>query len=202
MKNPPVTQGIPEERVAAILARAAELDRTRIETIGLDAIRNAAIEAGISGSAIDLALEEYAANELGDVAPEPARPRPGTWRERIAGWWHRLKEPLALGGIAFAAGIVAGGGEAIVPLAIVVSLGMVIRAAVRARRVRRFRGYALRTVLITIGLTLGFAGSGVDDDAFVTVFISGLPALVLGFAFVKARLPERFRRRTLAEGSA
>lgn len=38
-------KNIPEERVAGILARAAELDR---QTIPLDALRSAAVEAGIS----------------------------------------------------------------------------------------------------------------------------------------------------------
>ena len=47
---------IPEERVSAILKRAAELDRKVQESVELDAIRAAAVEAGISLSAVDRAL--------------------------------------------------------------------------------------------------------------------------------------------------
>ncbi len=59
---------IPEERVPGILARAAELDRDRQETSSVDALREAALEAGISQSALDAALEEYATSTR--------RPRP------------------------------------------------------------------------------------------------------------------------------
>lgn len=43
-----INERIPEQRVAAILQRAAELDRGVVESMSLEAIRTAAIEAGIS----------------------------------------------------------------------------------------------------------------------------------------------------------
>ena len=53
MQKQEAMAAIPEERVAAILARAAELDRERKETISVDAIRAAALDAGISPVAVD-----------------------------------------------------------------------------------------------------------------------------------------------------
>ena len=58
MTTPEKPQRIPEERVSAILTRAAELDRKVQESVELDAIRAAAVEAGISLSSVDRALEE------------------------------------------------------------------------------------------------------------------------------------------------
>lgn len=64
-------EAIPEDRVAGILARAAELDRDRTETSSVDALRAAALEAGISQSALDVALAEYATS----LTPKPETPR-------------------------------------------------------------------------------------------------------------------------------
>lgn len=99
MTAPTPDQPIPEERVRGILARAAELDRDRHETSTVDALRAAALEAGISQSALDVALEEYAesmkpaqkspapkSGKRGGAmaeAPEIAAPEPGEKSERV-----------------------------------------------------------------------------------------------------------------------
>lgn len=73
---------IPEERVASILARAAELDRDRRETSSVEALRLAALEAGISQTALDAALEEYVAKAKPPVTPETPR-TPGERNETL-----------------------------------------------------------------------------------------------------------------------
>ena len=52
---------VPDDRVPDILARAAELDRDRRESSSIEALRAIAVDAGISVSSLEAALEEYAA---------------------------------------------------------------------------------------------------------------------------------------------
>lgn len=54
---------IPDHLVPDILARAAEIDRDRRETSSVEALRSVALEAGISVSSLESALEEYARAE-------------------------------------------------------------------------------------------------------------------------------------------
>jgi TM2 domain-containing membrane protein YozV len=56
---------IPDHRVPDILSRAAEIDRDRLETSSVDALRAVALDAGISLSSLETALEEYAREEQG-----------------------------------------------------------------------------------------------------------------------------------------
>ena len=96
-------KNIPEERVPAILARAAELDR---QTISLDALRAAAIEAGISADALDQALAEY---ETGVAAPAALRSDVAPQKPPVRGWrrWvGRISEPLKLGNLALVRGFI------------------------------------------------------------------------------------------------
>lgn len=80
MNAPTPDQPIPEERVRGILARAAELDRDRHETSTVDALRAAALEAGISQSALDVALEEYAES----MKPAPKSPAQKSGKQVVA----------------------------------------------------------------------------------------------------------------------
>ena len=57
---------IPDHRVPDILARAAEIDRDRRETSSVEALRAVAVDAGISLSSLETALEEYAREERGE----------------------------------------------------------------------------------------------------------------------------------------
>lgn len=59
--SPAADRRVPDHRVPDILARAAELDRDRLETSSIDALRSVAVDAGISLSSLEAALEEYAA---------------------------------------------------------------------------------------------------------------------------------------------
>lgn len=54
---------IPDHRVPDILSRAAEIDRDRLETSSVDALKAVALDAGISLSSLETALEEYAREE-------------------------------------------------------------------------------------------------------------------------------------------
>lgn len=65
---------VPDYRVPDILARAVELDRERLETSSVDALRAVAVDAGISLSSLEAALEEYAGKE-GRPAPSSSTPQ-------------------------------------------------------------------------------------------------------------------------------
>lgn len=61
---------IPDHRVPDVLARAAEIDRDRKETSSVEALRAVALDAGISLSSLETALEEYArAERVSEATP-------------------------------------------------------------------------------------------------------------------------------------
>lgn len=182
------SQGIPEDRVASILARAVEIDRTTRETVTADALRAAAIDAGISVDAVDTALAEYAA---GEVAPlmAPAAPSAGRGRRfaRVRGLFARLAGPLKLAALGLGLGILAGIGEG----AFVLGFGALIfvagRLTVRFRPARRARGYMLRVVLMAVGLASGMGFALVDEEVILTLFPVTLALLIAGAAVIKVR---------------
>lgn len=164
MKLEPAAR-IPEERVAEILTRAAELDRDRRETITVDAIRSAALDAGISLPAVEAALEEYAARAV--ARSSPAREREGRFG-RLRGVVRRvasaLKTPLRLGAAMFVVGLAGAAGEGMVIIGWLLWLALLGRAVLKLRPARR-----------------------------ATPFVLRLPALVLGSGIIKVRFPRRFR---------
>ncbi|HUP87942.1 MAG TPA: hypothetical protein VM100_01185 [Longimicrobiales bacterium] len=98
--------GVPEDRVATILQRAAEIERLPA-TVQPEMIRAAALEAGISPDAIDRALEEFATVGIqrAEPAPVPVEVQPKkSLRSRI---WKKLTHPVGLIGIAILAGLAA-----------------------------------------------------------------------------------------------
>lgn len=198
------TDGIPEDRVATILTRAAEIDRTMRETISVDALRTAALDAGISPAAVDTALEEYAAGLVGaGPAPEPERkPRVG----RIRGFFRRaaraMVEPLKLGAIAFGLGLLGGTGEAVFLIGYAGLLFMGWRLARKYRPARRARGFLGSMVVLTLGLVFGFAAGQVDEDVIAALFGLAIPLAIAGTLYIKVRLPKRWRARGEIEAPA
>lgn len=190
---------IPEERVATILARAAELDRDSRETITVDAIRNAALDAGISTAAVDAALAEYVAGEVPEARPEKER---GSRFDRVRSFFRRkagrtasaLKRPLKLAAFMFILGLTGAAGEGGVILAIAGWLFLVGRLIFRHRPSRRIAPYAVGLIVMTIGGLLGFAAAEVDEDPIAVMATLGVILLVVGSAVVKLRLPRRWRR--------
>lgn len=75
------SDAIPDHRVPDILARAAELDRSREETSSVDALRAVALDAGISISSLEAALAEYAT----DAPAEPVVPKPPGAKDTTTG---------------------------------------------------------------------------------------------------------------------
>ena len=191
----PAADPIPEDRVASILARAAELDRSRRETVSVDAIRTAALEAGISPDSVDRALEEYAASAPPATrieAAEPPRQRPPRLA-RVRRLLLRMAGPMKLGALAFVVGLSGAAGEGAVVIgwgAWLVVSGILI---VKRRPARRARGFILRMVVMTSALGLGFAAGEVDDEVIGTLFAVAAPLLVAGTLLIKVRLPRRFR---------
>lgn len=182
------TLRIPEDRVATILARAVDIDRTTRETISVDALRTAALDAGISASALETALEEYASASVpADPADEPTRERPRRFG-RFRAFLRKLVSPLRLGGIAFGVGMLAALGQGTIAIAVGLWGIMVVRLVLRYRPARRARGYVAHLALMTLGLTLGLAAGGLGDGSLVLMVPLGLAALLAGVAIVKVRL--------------
>lgn len=188
---------IPEDRVPGILARAAELDRDRRETITVDAIRAAALDAGISPVAVDAALEEYAARgELPGPVDEPAEeraPRFARVRRFFRNAAAALKTPLKLAGVLFVVGLTGAAGEGAIALGWAVWLLLAGRLIWKSRPARKASPFVLGLIFMTVGFALGSAAAEVDEDAIAALFLVGAPLLVLGSVVIKARLPRRFR---------
>lgn len=182
------SQAIPEDRIAAILARAVEIDRTTRETVTVDALRAAAMDAGISVDALDTALAEYAAGQVAPVVA-PAPPAAGRGRRfaRVRALFARLAGPLKFAALGLGLGILAGIGEG----AFVLGFGALIfvagRLTVRFRPARRARGYMLRVVLMAVGLASGMGFALVDEEVILTLFPVTLALLIAGAAVIKVR---------------
>ena len=76
MRDP--DQHLPEAVAKRVLMRAAELDASRKTSLSIPDLRAAAMEAGISSSALDQALNEVAnseevSTESGDIGRRPPR---------------------------------------------------------------------------------------------------------------------------------
>lgn len=188
---------IPEERVPGILARAAELDRDRRDTLSFDALRSAAVDAGINPAAVDAALAEYAARTEGDPAADvdagPRQPRSGRIRRFFRRAASALKSPLKLAGIFVLLGLTGAAGEGGVILAWAAWLLMTGRLVLKHRPARKVRRFVLPMVFMTLGLAFGSLIAEVDEDAVAILLGLAVPLLVLGSTIIKVRLPRRFR---------
>lgn len=204
----PTIDSIPEERVAAILARAAELDRHRKETLTVDAIRAAALDAGISADAVDTALEEYAAGQV--MAGGRASRRRSERGRRFARVRHLLRRagaalrtPLKLAGLFFVVGLAGAAGEGAVILGWILWLVMAGRLVLKHRRARRATPFVVSLVLMTLGFMLGLAATdAVEEDPIVALVPVGLMLLAAGSAVIKLRLPRRAGQAAGLEASA
>lgn len=150
---------IPEDRVATILTRAAELDRSAPDTVGLDVIRAAAMEAGISAVAVDRALTEYVAGEAPQTHASDRERQPRTGR----GWVARLLRPVKHGAVALVAGALAGSvGEGAGPL-VAAGTAAFLYASWRLIRLyrpsRRMLGFQAAVAAMTLGAAGGFAAA-------------------------------------------
>jgi len=174
-------KNIPEERVPAILARAAELDR---QTISIDALRAAALEAGISASAFEEALAEYA--QAGnaplaaarDVVAEPPHRR--GWRY----WVGRVVEPLKLGALALFIGILGTRDVTMATVAVCWLIGTSGYLAWRDRGRGNAGRFQVSTLVMSALMFLGMAGMGRDEKALAYVATFSLALLILGTLIV------------------
>ncbi len=141
----PRSDRIPEESVEPILSRAAELDRRARETVEVDVVRSAAIEAGISLDAVNQAVAEYE-GRVGPAAPGPGRLAEPETDRRVA----RTKARF-VAGVAAASAVCAG--------TIVASVGL--DGNVRLPIIFAVVGVA---VALLGRLTLGRSGRGRPPD--------------------------------------
>lgn len=184
---------IPEEKVATILARAAELDRDAREMVDLDAIRTAALEAGISLKAVDAALAEYATGAVPAAAPQPDREEAPRWKRAL----RRLVSPVAHGLAALALGSFIGaagaGNEPLIVGGYVAFFYAVWRLIRKHRPTRTVWVYQLAVAFTTFAGILGFSGAGGDGEVAAVFAVVGAALFVAGSLVIKVRL--RWRRR-------
>ena len=168
-------KNIPEERVPGILARAAELDR---QTISVDALRAAALEAGISPIAVEQALAEYEAGGVpASVTTDVVAAKPRTkWRQWLGG----IAEPLKLGALALVVGLVGSRDVALATVAICWLIGTSGFLAWRDRGQGNAGRFQISTIAMSALMFLGMVGAHADEDAIGFVATFGLALLVLG----------------------
>ena len=187
---------IPEERVSAILKRAAELDRKVQESVELDAIRAAAVEAGISLSAVDRALEEYAAGTAAALQPvtPPSPTKPG-WRR----WWDKLNAPrqvgdlIKYGALGAVAGLIPAMGEAGLVAPMLALFLAALRIILQDRPTGRARRFVKCIGMMTLtSLTVYMASGDADEDVIAYTMMVAATLLPIGLLAIKtqARKPQ------------
>ena len=167
---------IPEERVPGILARAAELDR---QTIPLDTLRSAAIEAGISGAALDQALAEFNAGGV-QPASQPLVTGKSGWRR----WLGRIIEPVKFGALAFIVGILGARDASLATVAVTWLIATAGYLAWRDRGAGIATRFQVNTLVMCAMLFAGLAGASGRQDTLGFVAIISIALLVLGTLIV------------------
>ena len=185
MKQP---LAIPEDRVPGILARAAELDR---QTITLDALRAAALEAGISAAAVDQALQEYATGKMTAAipAPEPVPETAPRWRR----WLRKLAFPMKLAALGILLGVVGAVDEEIAAISIFVLIALSSRFAWRDRGTGHSARFQVGTVVLSVSTFLAMVAAEGDEDALGFIAFFAMALLVLGTALIHFRSSARPR---------
>jgi hypothetical protein len=176
--------GIPEDKVAGLLARAAELDRQRIS---VDALRSAALEAGINAAAVDQAIAEYEAGINRVPAPrDVAAEKPGRgWR----GWLRNAWPVAKLAALGLALGMFGGMEDGLIALSLTATCGLTIFLARRARA-DEATDFQLKTTVLTITLAVGFHLVAADGEISGLLMFVGILQLLLGSLFIVTRNSE------------
>ena len=173
--------GIPEDKVANLLARAAELDH---QLISVDTLRSAALEAGISASAVDQAIAEYQAG-----ASRATLPRDVATKTTGNGWraWLRKAWPVAkLAALGLTLGVFGGMEDGLIALSLTATSGLAIFLARRARH-HDASDFQLKTTVLTITLAVGFHLVAADGEISGLLMFVGILQLLLGSLFIVTR---------------
>jgi hypothetical protein len=172
MKQQP-SQPIPEDRIPAILARAAELDR---QSITLQALRTAAIDAGIGAAAVDQALQEYAAGKLAEPQRFPHAKPAGRWRRILRHIAYPFK--IAMLGLAIGVLSAATGELTLFAVAALIALGGYF--AWRDRFTGRSTRFQLSMTSLGFSMFMGMGIAGGDEDALALIAVIGIALLIMG----------------------
>jgi hypothetical protein len=186
MTDPRPPKTIPEEKVAALLARAAELDR---QVLTLDAVRSAALEAGISERAFDAAVAEFEGVAMPSVPKGAVANRPALLN-RVMRWYQKITEPILLGVISFGCGMLAGRAEPLMLIGLVAWVAIIGRLALRGRDERSSGIFQVSTILTTLGLIAGFDtvhGYFAGPERLSVIALMGVAMFVLGTLFIHLR---------------
>ena len=190
-------EAIPEDAVTAILARAAELDRTARDAVSVDVIRSAAIEAGIAPAAVDRALEELATGRRPDPVPPrppaattPPAPEPAS---RLSRWLRRIWGPVKMGLFTFVLGAAATAEDAAALFAWAVWILITAVLAFRARRRGEAGQFQLTTVVMAAAMLVGYGGAGGGPEGATIYLFTGIVLLVVGTGVATLGRPDRDR---------
>jgi hypothetical protein len=190
---------VPEERVAAILKRAAELDRKVRETVDRDAIRTAAVEAGIRLESVELALDEYEAGLVDSppvaVAAEQPQPAGGFFRR----WARRLVDPVMIGGLGLVTGWLTALGEAgfFIPLIALIFVGG--RIVLRDRPSHSARAFVRTFSGMALAVLFGALMVEADEDLIAFLVTAAVTLLAGGTAAIKWVRAEEMRLGTASK---
>ncbi len=173
-------KGIPEEKIAGVLARAAELDR---QLVSVDVLRSAALEAGIGTDAVNQAIAEYEAGVnrvavTGAVAPKTAV----GWRRFLRKAWPVAK----LAAIALVLGAVAGGADRLILVSVLASIGITAYLA-RGTRHDEVRDFQLKSTVLTVAMTIGLQLITRDGEVLSLLAVLGILQLLFGTLFIVTR---------------
>ena len=174
-----ISHAVPEQQVRAILARAAELERTA-PAVTLDTIRAAALEAQINPVAIEQAVAEYLAGQTRTAVKKP--------RDTAAGWRTWLKKTanrFELTGLGFVLGFASVVGEAFLPVALIACIATAVRLTWQDRKT----GSATRMLAglgkITAGVTAAWIALGDNADVIAPLLLVTAASAMLGTLFIR-----------------
>ena len=171
--------GIPEDKIAGVLARAAELDN---QFVSIDALRSAAIEAGIGEKAVDQAIAEYEAGVNHAVIMRDVAPAKRGWR----GWLRKAWPVARLAALGLTLGIFGGMEEGLIALSLTATCGLTIFLARRARP-HEAPDFQLETTVLTITLATGYQLTSANGEISGLLMFVGILQLLLGSLFIVTR---------------
>jgi hypothetical protein len=177
-----------EEHAAQVLDRAAQIDAKRGREVSVAELRHAALEAGISGEAFELALAEIrrSRQELADqaltglslaplVAEHPEfRPSSSSIVSRAT----VLAIGFSLGGLALLLGQTFGVGSPGEFFSLLLSLLVAIGLMLRRRRERAVLDFEVDLALLWVGVTVMLMLGGTEDADEYLAIMTLMGALV------------------------
>ena len=189
-----------EADVAEILDRAVKLDGARDGNVSVEQLREAALEVGVSPTAFDEALKEFASASQALEVPDPApakvtRPR----------FFYQIRTAVTVA-VGLLVGSVAGDlvtprqAEVIIAFAALIVAGGTLRLVLSHRKDRSVLAYVMDTFWLwtSFGIGVTLASGYLGEESIVLTITAIVIASVVGGLFVKrGEGPDPEKPRTL-----